>query len=433
LIVIVAFVLRFGLMFVTQGSGPLPIRGRVAFGYESGQIARALAAGEGFSSPLNGRNTGPTAWLAPVYPLLLAGIFKLLGTFSYPAYLAMITLNCIFCAFTCWPIFRIGERAFGERSGAAAAWFWALSPAGVTFQVDWVWDTSLMALLCALILLATMSMPEESNTALWAAYGALWGLGALTNPSVISMLPFVMLWLWRERRRTEAQSVHLPGAKSPGRAGDVSQKFVVLVLALALVLSPWLVRNYRVLGQPLMFRSNFWLECWLGNNEQVPSTWSPWRHPNDDPREGAAFQRLGEPAYMKEKREQAIEFITSHPADFLRLTCNRIISTWTGVPDSLADLPGLPALTLLQYLWSAIFSALAFTGLVMSWRAKNRYTPVFALALGIFPLVYYLTHISMRYRYPIDPIMTVLAAYAVYRAFALRAEPQRPFTQAVTL
>ena len=48
------------------------------FGWEMGRIARSLATGHGFASPFNG-NSGPTAWTPPLYPLILAGVFKLFG------------------------------------------------------------------------------------------------------------------------------------------------------------------------------------------------------------------------------------------------------------------------------------------------------------------------------------------------------------------
>ena len=397
-----AFVIRFAVLFQMQGQGPLPVRGSMEFGYETGRIARALASGEGFSSPLNHRNTGPTAWLTPVYPSVVAGTFKLLGTFSYASLLAILTLNCIFSAFTCWPIFRIGERAFGAKTGAAAAWFWALLPAGLAFQVDWIWDTSLAGLLCALIVLATLNLAEVSSLGAWAGYGALWALGALTNPSLVSMLPFLLLWLALERRK---------------RGAPALLHVATTALAFALAVSPWFVRNYLVFGQGVLFRSNLGLELWLGNNESVPSNWAPWMHPNDDPREGDIFQRMGEISYMAEKRREALAFIAGHPSDFAGLCFKRFLLTWTGASDPLVDMQGVPLPALLRYLWNFVFSVLAFSGLLLGMRRKNRYAAVFAVALGIFPLIYYVTHVSLRYRYPIDPLLTVLGAYAICCVF----------------
>ena len=51
------------------------------FGQEMGRIARALATGYGFSDPFRG-HTGPTAWVGPLFPLLLGGVFKLFGVFT---------------------------------------------------------------------------------------------------------------------------------------------------------------------------------------------------------------------------------------------------------------------------------------------------------------------------------------------------------------
>jgi 4-amino-4-deoxy-L-arabinose transferase-like glycosyltransferase len=399
LIVVIAFVLRFAILFHMQGLAPRPVRGYAEFGYETGQIARALANGEGYSSPLNSRRTGPTAWLTPVYPCLVAGVFKLLGTFSYGSFIFILTLNCIFSAFTCWPIFLIGERVFGAGTGALAAWFWALLAAGVSFQIDWIWDTSLAALLCALIILATLTVAESSSVAAWMGYGALWALGALTNPSLVSMLPFLLIGLAQERRGR-----HLPAMRCVSAA----------VLAFVLAASPWFVRNYVVFGQAVPFRSNLGLELWLGNNEKVPSNWAPWMHPNDDPREGDIFQRMGEIAYMAEKRREAVAFITAHPAEFVALCFNRFLVTWTGASDPLVDmLRSSTPLALARYLWNFVFSALAFSGLLLSVRRKNRSAAVFGVVVGIFPLIYYVTHVSLRYRYPIDPILTVLGAYAI--------------------
>src|SRR5258708_22173676 len=51
------------------------------FGWEAGRIASSLAAGRGLFDPFQGA-TGPTAWGAPLYPVLLARIFRAFGASS---------------------------------------------------------------------------------------------------------------------------------------------------------------------------------------------------------------------------------------------------------------------------------------------------------------------------------------------------------------
>src|ERR1700751_1357895 len=61
----------------------------VPFLFESGNIAHSLAAGKGFSSPFR-VSTGPTAWMTPVYPVLLAWVIRLFGAYTYQAYLGAV-------------------------------------------------------------------------------------------------------------------------------------------------------------------------------------------------------------------------------------------------------------------------------------------------------------------------------------------------------
>ena len=55
----------------------IPARAFLPYGYELGSVARAIAAGKGFSSPLRFVDTGPTAWFTPIYPYLTVQVFKI--------------------------------------------------------------------------------------------------------------------------------------------------------------------------------------------------------------------------------------------------------------------------------------------------------------------------------------------------------------------
>src|SRR6266436_1912678 len=94
LIVGFAFALRMIVMCVLWRRAPTPIKANPPFGLELVRVARAIATGEGFSSPLHDMDTGPTAWFTPIYPYLLAGIFKLWGIYSDMSRVIIATLNC---------------------------------------------------------------------------------------------------------------------------------------------------------------------------------------------------------------------------------------------------------------------------------------------------------------------------------------------------
>jgi len=109
-----------------------------------GLIARSIASGHGFGSPF--AETGSSALLPPVYSYLLAGIFKVFGIETRASVLAALSLNSLFSALTCIPVFLLARQAFGDRVAKWAGWGWAFSPYGVYYGADWAWSTCLVTL-----------------------------------------------------------------------------------------------------------------------------------------------------------------------------------------------------------------------------------------------------------------------------------------------
>jgi hypothetical protein len=417
-IVLFAYVARMAILYHTWEAAPAPVREFVPYGYELGQVASSIAAGKGFSSPLRFFDTGPKAWFTPIYPYFVAGIFKIWGIFTFKARLILETTNCAFAALTIFPIYGIARRSFGIAVAVAASWGWVLLPTSLLLPITWVWDTSLAALFMALIFWATLAVPEARTISAWAGYGALWALGVLINPSILSVFPFLAAWaIWRARRG------RLSWIRIVGVTG--------LVFAAAMV--PWTIRNYRVFGKFIVLRSNFGLELWLGNNPGVPDTWSPWLHPNDSREEAEKYQRMGEIAYMAEKKSEAIEFMRSHPADTLRFVYHRFILTWLATSDSPADEWAAGRWYLRGFIiLNVLFSILSWMGALFSNRTKSEEALPYQSMLAIFPLIYYLTHSSLRYRFPMDPIMMVLAAYGAAYPISIWAKRMAAQPRAVT-
>src|SRR5580704_9918017 len=81
-------------------------------GIELGLVADSLQSGNGFSSPYGG-STGPTALLAPGYPVVVAVIFRLFGSFTLASAIAVMGLQVIFAAMTVWVTMRLAHRMFG--------------------------------------------------------------------------------------------------------------------------------------------------------------------------------------------------------------------------------------------------------------------------------------------------------------------------------
>ena len=227
LIVGVAIVCRVGSAYVQVREIPARALASVPFEQEAGNIAMALATGKGYSSPMRS-DTGPTAWLAPVYPVMLAGIFCVFGVFTLHAFYAAAALNIFFSAATCVPIYFAGRRIAGIGAAGLAAWLWAVFPNAIVIPFQWIWDTSLTALLAATILWATLALMDSRRMRDWCAYGLLWGFTLLTNPALGGALPFLLGWAaYRERREVR---------------GRLAKPVAALGIAI-LCCVPWTVRN----------------------------------------------------------------------------------------------------------------------------------------------------------------------------------------------
>jgi 4-amino-4-deoxy-L-arabinose transferase-like glycosyltransferase len=393
-----------------------------AVGQEAGNVAWALALGHGFSSPLNGMQ-GPTAWVAPVYPALLALGFKLLSMNPYHVVIFGQVLNSIFSALTCCPIYFIARKLFGPPVALASSWTWALLPTAILFPLEWIWDQSLSAFLLTVLILATLHLRRESfpretaseppaaavrsgrSRLLWAAYGFGWALALLTNPAMGLLLPVFLAWI--------AWQSHKHGAAWKG-------PIAIAMLTCVLGIVPWTARNYAAFGQFVPVKSNFGLEFWLGNNPDVKIIWTWWRSPASDAAESAELHRVGEIPYMREKQGEALKFIVAHPGGFLDASFDRFVDTWTALWDERAD-PWVSALGAggLYMVFCSLFSLLAFLGLLLARRADAAQTFPLAAAMLLFPVTYYLTHSAVRYRHPLDPVLTILAVYAVFRGYEM--------------
>lgn len=409
LIVPVALVCRIGYAYQQAREIPAQVLAAVPFAQETGNIAMSLASGKGFSSPTR-HNTGPTAWLPPVYPALIAAIFRVFGIFTLRAFYAAVALNILCSVTTCVPIYFAANRIAGTGVASLAAWLWVFYPSAVVMPFQWIWETSLSALLAATILWATIALAKTQRTRHWAAYGLLWGFALLSNPALGAVLPLLLGWLaYRELRDPQAGAQFARPALALGVA--------------VLCCVPWTIRNYAEFHRVIPLRSNFPFELWIGNNE-VFDPHSPDINARVTRYEQARlYGRLGETAFMQEKWDVATEFIRTHKRLEVRLTWWRFLSFWLGSFRPLQDfrraetwLQGVLVLSLLTGLGSGI-------GIVVLWRRRSPCTFPAAAFILAFPLVYYITHASLRYRHPIDPIVLILTAVAIVDARRKTLQP----------
>ena len=133
----VALFIRIAYMTFAHTWRVRPYGGHFQFGWEMARIARALVTGYGYADPFNG-HTGPTAWVTPAFPLIIAGVFKLTGIYTPLSAWLLLAIDCVFSALIVRNVWEIANRCFNPSVARWSAWIWALYPRGhaIRGQVD---------------------------------------------------------------------------------------------------------------------------------------------------------------------------------------------------------------------------------------------------------------------------------------------------------
>lgn len=351
--------------------------------------------------------TGPTALVPPLVPYLLAGVFHLFGLYTVKAAFAILSINSMLSAFTCLPIYYGARYSVGQKAATVAGWGWAIHPYSIYFSGARIWDYALTVLLFTTCFWAALHLHRERRWFVWLGFGVLFGMTALSNPSVLSVFPVLLLLaIFAVRRRK-------------GRWLGCS---LAAALGLFVVLFPWTVRNYRVLHVLAPVRDNFWLEFWPGNNGNTFESNDHLARPPSSLVELRRFVSVGERSYLVQTRGQAMSFVRQHPLLFLQFTFHRIVCYWTGywsfsrayLRDQPTEIPNM--------FFSIALMVLMLRGVLRLWRENKTAALPYVCLIAVFPVTYYLTHVIPDYRQPIEPEITVLVAVGIL-SLKRRTEP----------
>lgn len=354
--------------------------------WEMGLLANTLLHGQGYSSPF-GVPTGPTAFIAPGYPTLIAGIFLVFGSDTFASAIAIIMMHILVSLCTIWLMIHISAEMLDRRTATVAGVFWALSMP-LWFLPEIFWESSLSE--CALVGVIALVLRywRQPTTAHWIILGSLCGIIALINPALVFSLIAIMGWLAFQARRVSRTAP------------------IIGLLALALVYAPWPIRNAVRFHAFIPLRSTVGFEMWMGNRPGSDGRLDESIFPMFDKRELASYLAKGEVAYTRGKSELASEYIRTHPGVFFNLTLRRIYRFWSGTGNKNSNIT--------YAIHGLLTAGFGFAGLFLVYRNRSRaFAILTALPLLLFPVPYYITHAEFRYRLNIDPILTILAAYAV--------------------
>ncbi len=347
--------------------------------------AQEIAAGDWLGSQV--------FFQAPLYPYLLAVLYKVFGHSLDAVYLVQIA----FAVAGVWALYRAGRQMGGERVGLAVAGLAAFYGPFLFHDVHLLKESLAVSVTCFLLWALTRKQ--------WLAAGLLLGVLALLRENALLLLPF------------------LAAGKGFLRKG------ALLAAGLVLALVPVAIRNGIVGGDFLPTTFQGGVNFYIGNNPEADGTYRPIVPGKQIP----ALERQ-EPVRVAEMElgrklspgevssfwmGKALAWAVDHPGDFLRLQFRKLGMFWNWYewPDAV-DYYWVrslsPALRWGGFVEFGAVSLLALAGLWMIRREPRPFAPALLFALGwmLTTIVFFL---FSRYRLPAVPALMLLAAVPLAR------------------
>jgi 4-amino-4-deoxy-L-arabinose transferase-like glycosyltransferase len=423
--------IAFGLLFVRLVVGIYALRDAwsTASGYEIEDVASSLLNGHGFSfsgaftwlywTPDTGYRA--TAWVEPVYPFLVA---TFLGTFGDLGHLVILLLQLVCLLLTCVVVYHLGCMVAGQTTGLLAGTLLAVMPAFERNARDSITNSVLGGLLTSICAVLLVRCLERARMRHGIALGFVLGLTSLTIAAAVILVPLAIVLVL-----TAGTASHRERAKAA----------VAVLLACVVTVGPWTARNAALFGRFVPLRTGMGYITFVGN-PMLAETFipglavcgnspdgPPWtaisaadalsrvigtqearlglengRSPecvNQDP--PAGYATFNEAARDGVYLQRSLQFVVAQPRIFADLLLEKTKAFFFDAP---------------WYL--QLETLLALMGALIGFTDRR------IRALALCPLAYALVYalgvpFFYRYRYPIEPLLLILAAVAAARVLEI--------------
>ncbi len=353
----------------------------------------------------------PQITIPPLNPLLLALSYYLFGMGNLLLYrLIMALLGTA----TCWIVFDVTRRIFGDRAARLTLLVLAVYPALIYFTGVVLTETLFIFLFAAIINLI-VRFRERPRLIFAVLAGICWALGLLSKSTMVIMLPLGIAAILVPKR-----GVFKPKATA------------VFLLTIAVCLVPWVVRNYQIFGRVVVMPTKSW-NIWERNNyrfnerfygeekEAQAYEWLIGRPPFDINRpETAQFPTFAPDEDEVERNAKYVklarEFILANPGPYAKLCVGRFIEFFRVLGRTRTS----PLIAMARLLSYGLVLPFFVIGFILSCRRSSdlsRQKWVLIAVILSFIGLHVLTTAEPRYRLPIEPFMVAFAAFAATRIY----------------
>jgi 4-amino-4-deoxy-L-arabinose transferase-like glycosyltransferase len=369
-----AFLIRLGVLFLL---GDTP-RGDAA-DYEN--IALNIINGKGFVST----RMGLYSYRPPLYPLFLAGIFSV---FKH-SYFIVAFIQAIISSITCVIVFYIGKSIFDEKNGLISSVILALYPTLIFYSTQLLSETLFIFILSLSIYVFFKENDNYGQNYKWILLGILLGLGSLCRPVIFPFLIFLIPFCFLN-------------------AGGNLRKWILVSCFTLLTIFPWTIRNYYVHEKFVLLTTYGGANLWMGNYSGATGYIGQPKNINE------LVRQEGIPETKKDKEfyRKGLNFIIENPSDFFLLSVKKFFLFWNPlvedhsgpryIKDKNIDYKSIIAIS---------YSCLILLGIIGFFTISDvwKKTGLLLTLVMYFSMVSMIFYVSLRYRQPIIPVLSLFA------------------------
>ncbi|HPC29531.1 MAG TPA: glycosyltransferase family 39 protein [bacterium] len=361
------------------------------------ELGWKLATGQGYWVNNPYFSDGPVyySWRSPVFPLFLAGVYKLFGH----SFLAAKICLAIVSSITCLLLFSLSKCFMSERNSIIVALLYAVYPASIFWTGYLAPETLTVFLLTLGIYFAVISFYKRVIFSVIT--GVVFGIAVLCRSTIIVLIPLVPI----------AYCI-LSGKKA-------LKKCLGFLLGL-IVLVPWGIRNWMIHHSFVLVSTEGGVVFYIANNEYSLSQESGFYHAENI----GEFRNLSEVETDKKFYRMAFDFIKKHPLTYLKLVWDRFIRLWRFYPHTISG-PGKNyniIHQLISLLSEAPLIIFGFCGMLISLK-RWRYFFIFYSIVIVYSGALILIRTTIRYRLPLMPIFLIFFVYFITE-LSKRKRPQ---------
>lgn len=375
----------------------------------------------------------------PLYPYLLAGLYKILG---YNPFIPAFIQICLEAG-TAVLIYRLGviifanfeghetdaasfSRRRGEIIGLGAALGWAVFQPAAAYSIV-LMPTAWLVFVFWFVVWQIIKRPEPPRLRGWFGLGVLIGFTAMGIATILFLVPLLLAALLLQRRVPLKHDDPVPAANSfPYRYAAKLLGIALLFLGLGIGASPAWIHNYFLARDPVFLSAHGGINFWIGNNPSATGypSFPPGLHAGQEAMLQDSITMAEKEAGRTLKRSEvsalwtkkAHNYIRNNLGDWLKLLGEKLANFWNAFQyDDLSIITALrEAGVIFPGLRFGLVTAFALPGLVLAWGSfpVSRWLAG-AILLHMTSLLS--VFVTERYRLAAVPGLLLFAAFCVWQ------------------